>query len=234
VGLTPRAGSTPAFGTRKKIKGSRVWLRLPKVLSNRESVPDEKPPTGQRKGGLNFFMQVLRLNPAPTTWQEALEEFILRKQAEGASQRTLDDYHKHVTRFFAKYPTCWPDKLKVAVYEYMAKPKSPAYFNLCLIYLRASSNTASKKGTLAPTHWQASSGIFCRTLLTDVPCKCYRIAMHGHAMAWRFGLGWGSGVLLSPKNRTGLPQAGRPLFIKEGPLAFNPGCDYVELLSPGY
>lgn len=82
-------------------------------------------------------MQVLRLNPVPTTWQEALEEFILRKQAEGASRRTLDDYREHVTRFFAQYPTCWPDKLKAAVYEYMAKPKSPAYFNLCLIYLRA-------------------------------------------------------------------------------------------------
>ena|GEM_PF-5216081 len=59
-------------------------------------------------------MQVLRLNPAPTTWEEALQEFILRKQAEGASKRALDDYRKHVTRFFAEYSTCWPDKLKVA------------------------------------------------------------------------------------------------------------------------
>lgn len=82
-------------------------------------------------------MQVLRLNPSPTTWREALKEFILRKQAEGVSERTMSDYRAHVTRFFAKHPDCWPDKLKVAVYEYMAKPKSSAYFNLCLVYLRA-------------------------------------------------------------------------------------------------
>ncbi|GFN22438.1 hypothetical protein TAMC210_07540 [Thermanaeromonas sp. C210] len=51
-------------------------------------------------------MQVVRLNPAPTTWREVLEEFILRKQAEGASKRTLDDYREHVTPFFAEHPTC--------------------------------------------------------------------------------------------------------------------------------
>ncbi|MGB9860161.1 MAG: site-specific integrase, partial [Moorellaceae bacterium] len=70
-------------------------------------------------------------------WQEALQEFLFKKQAEGNSPRTLDDYHRHVTRFFSLHPNCWPRELKKAVYEYMAQPKSPAYYNLCLIYLRA-------------------------------------------------------------------------------------------------
>ncbi len=82
-------------------------------------------------------MQVLRLNPVSLTWEEALQEFLFKKQAEGVSERTLKDYRSHVSRFFSQYPEAWPDKLKLAVLEYMAQPKSPAYFNLCLIYLRA-------------------------------------------------------------------------------------------------
>ncbi|MCF6096453.1 site-specific integrase [Thermovorax subterraneus] len=94
-------------------------------------------------------MQVLRLNPAPATWKEALEEFLFKKQAEGISKRTIEDYQEHVARFFTQYPNSWPNKLKPAVYEYMAKPKSPAYYNLCLVYLRAFFQYCLEEGYIA-------------------------------------------------------------------------------------
>lgn len=82
-------------------------------------------------------MQVLRLDAKKISWQEALQEFILKKQAEGKSERTISDYRNFVRRFFAEYPSAWPDNLKAAAYQHLAEKVSPATYNLRLIYLRA-------------------------------------------------------------------------------------------------
>lgn len=74
----------------------------------------------------------------PTSWQEALRLFLLHKQAEGKSERTLQDYENHVTRFFSRHPRAWdPGELQSAALEYMAQPAKPAYFNLKRTYLGA-------------------------------------------------------------------------------------------------
>lgn len=68
------------------------------------------------------------------SWSEALEEFLLLRQAQGLAPRTLQDYRIHVGRFF-RYYDCWPDVSRAAL-EYMAKPCSPGYYNIKLKYLR--------------------------------------------------------------------------------------------------
>ena len=36
----------------------------------------------------------------PKTWEEYFEEFLLQKQIEGLSPRTLEDYRYHINHFF--------------------------------------------------------------------------------------------------------------------------------------
>lgn len=43
----------------------------------------------------------------PTTWEETLEQFMSWKKAEGLSKQTLDDYKRHVSQFYNKYPNAF-------------------------------------------------------------------------------------------------------------------------------
>lgn len=85
--------------------------------------------------------RVLKLSKAQLTWEEALQEFIWFKQAQGIAPRTLKDYQDFVRQFFQRYPDLdytRPHDLKRAVYEYMAQEGiKPATFNLRLTYLGA-------------------------------------------------------------------------------------------------
>lgn len=88
-------------------------------------------------------MAVIKLPSLPQTcsWEEALEEFTLVKQAEGRAPRTLYDYRTHVTAFFSRYAEAWPDyhQLKKKVREHFADLSSftPVYFNLRRQYLKS-------------------------------------------------------------------------------------------------
>lgn len=82
------------------------------------------------------------------TWKQALEDFLLFKQGQGLAEITIKDYLKHISGFFKCYPSCWPSSLDRGVLEYMAKPVSPAYFNLKLIYLKGFFNWAIAEGIL--------------------------------------------------------------------------------------
>lgn len=75
----------------------------------------------------------------PATWEEALQQFLWWKQAQGVSKRTVEDYKLHVTMFFKRYPSVYQEKgfLKKAVFEYMGQQIKPATYNMRLIYLRA-------------------------------------------------------------------------------------------------
>jgi len=94
--------------------------------------------------------KVVRLRrDLPATWQEALEEFLVLKRAQGAAPRTLKDYQAHVTRFFSRYPDCWPGGVKRAALDYMAQDASPAYYNLKREYLGAFFAWCVREGLLS-------------------------------------------------------------------------------------
>jgi len=93
--------------------------------------------------------KVVRLRKdAPATWQEAAKQFLLLKQAQGLAPRTLEDYRRHLERFFAKHPECWPKDVKAAALDYMAEQVAPAYFNLKLKHLKAFFAWCHREGIL--------------------------------------------------------------------------------------
>ena len=92
-----------------------------------------------RKGFLFLAKcKVLRIKKnVPTTWQEALQQFMFWKQAEGKSERTLLDYHCSISLFFKRFPQAYRQELlKTSAFEHMSQPVKPATYNLRLIYLK--------------------------------------------------------------------------------------------------
>ncbi|KJS76798.1 MAG: integrase [Desulfotomaculum sp. BICA1-6] len=82
--------------------------------------------------------RVLRLKKDyPVTWEDALEQFLRRKMAEGLSPTTIHDYSKHIKRFFNYFPDAFDAScLKDCVMEHMSQKIKPATYNLRLIYLK--------------------------------------------------------------------------------------------------
>ena len=72
------------------------------------------------------------------TWEEALEDFLNLKGAEGRAKRTLYDYRKHVTRFFTLFPLAYENERKArsCLLKHLAESKTPSTHNLRLEYLR--------------------------------------------------------------------------------------------------
>lgn len=72
------------------------------------------------------------------TWEEALEDFLNLKGAEGRAPRTLTDYRKHVTRFFNLFPLAYENERKArsCLLKHLAEAKTPSTHNLRLEYLR--------------------------------------------------------------------------------------------------
>ncbi len=70
-----------------------------------------------------------------TDWQKELNDFLLWKKSQGASQRTLYDYNKHVNIFFKRYPYALQD-IEVACMKYMSESIKPATYNLRRAYLK--------------------------------------------------------------------------------------------------
>jgi hypothetical protein len=87
---------------------------------------------------LFFMARVAKLNPKVCDLSLALEEFLLAKQADGISQRTLDDYRFHVETFLKVHPnTTNYEAIRKAVIRYFSQPSSPGYRNIKLRYLKA-------------------------------------------------------------------------------------------------
>ncbi|MEW6182968.1 MAG: site-specific integrase [Bacillota bacterium] len=98
-------------------------------------------------------MKLLKVTATvPATWETALEEFFLQKQAEGKAPRTLKDYQNHVTAFFKAEPEAWKDyhTLKRAVLKHFASlnDKSATTYNLRREYMKAFCNWAVSEGYL--------------------------------------------------------------------------------------
>ena len=81
------------------------------------------------------------------TWEEALEAFLLWRRATGLSDRTIQDYRIHVSRFFTRYPDAWDSPaLDTSVYRYLAEPVAPATFNVRRKYLKVFFDWAVEEG----------------------------------------------------------------------------------------
>ncbi|RYD05023.1 hypothetical protein N752_11710 [Desulforamulus aquiferis] len=96
----------------------------------------------------------------PENWQEALQQFIFWKQAQGLSERTINDYRYHVSQFYNQFPKAYDEKnLAKYLLAYMAQPIKPATFNLRLVYLKAFIN------------WYIDEGIFTANPLAKIKRK---------------------------------------------------------------
>lgn len=84
------------------------------------------------------------------TWEDALQEFLYWKMAQGLSDTTIQDYRKHIRQFFNRYPDAFDEKyLKDRLLQYLAQPVKPATYNLRLIYLKVF------------IQWCMQEGIYC-------------------------------------------------------------------------
>jgi len=86
--------------------------------------------------------RIVLFNERFQTWEDALEEFILFRKAEGYSKRTIEDYRYTVTRFFTEYPEAWSPqhttKTRTAVLSFLGQDDiAPATFNIRRKYLKA-------------------------------------------------------------------------------------------------
>ncbi|NCC62694.1 MAG: hypothetical protein EOM12_17550, partial [Verrucomicrobiae bacterium] len=72
-------------------------------------------------------------------WTERLESFIQLKTAQQRSERTLEDYRKHVIQFFSRYPGAMNDEktFRRDAMKYMSQKIKPATYNLRLSNLGA-------------------------------------------------------------------------------------------------
>ena len=72
-------------------------------------------------------------------WTARLQNFIELKTAQQRSERTLEDYRKHVTQFFSRYPGAMNDEksLRRDAMKYMSQKIKPATYNLRLSNLGA-------------------------------------------------------------------------------------------------
>lgn len=68
-------------------------------------------------------------------WQKELKDFLLWKKSQGASERTLYDYNKHVNIFFRRHPDALQN-IETACMEYMSENIKPCTYNLRRAYLK--------------------------------------------------------------------------------------------------
>ncbi len=81
--------------------------------------------------------------------EDAVEEFIYFKMAEGRAERTIEDYRRHLRTFFKRFPNAFdPQKARKCVFEYMTDHIKPATYNLRLVYLRSFFSWCVSEGIL--------------------------------------------------------------------------------------
>jgi len=90
----------------------------------------------------------------PSSFESALEQFLLWKRAQGVSDQTMHDYKEHIHRFFRRYPDASipeaAEALEWGVYDYLGEDGiKPATYNNRLIYLRTFLNWCVDKEMIA-------------------------------------------------------------------------------------
>jgi hypothetical protein len=71
----------------------------------------------------------------PSTWQERLDQCILRKAAQGLRPITLKGHRDVIRLMFRRYPETWCDNPKDGVYRFMGESIKPAKYNIRRNYL---------------------------------------------------------------------------------------------------
>lgn len=93
--------------------------------------------------------RVLRIRKdIPATWEEALQQYLYFKQAEGLRPATIEGHQREVTIFFRRHPEAWGGKLKQAVYAFFAEDVQPATYNIRLVYLSSFFKWCLKEGVI--------------------------------------------------------------------------------------
>ncbi|MCG0278490.1 MAG: tyrosine-type recombinase/integrase [Thermanaeromonas sp.] len=91
----------------------------------------------------------IRSKPVEVDLEEAVEEFLHSRRADGVAERTLDDYRYHVEAFLKANPNITTyEALQKAVIRYFSQPCSPGYRNIRLRYLKAFFNWCVSQGYL--------------------------------------------------------------------------------------
>jgi len=128
------AGSNPVFRSSLENQGFHGF-----TLPKKSVVPGE-----------GFIVpKITKLNPKVSDLSQALEEFLLARQADGLAQRTLNDYRWHVETFLKASPNITTyEALQKAVFHYFSQPCSAGYRNIKLKYLKAFFNWCVSQGYL--------------------------------------------------------------------------------------
>lgn len=93
--------------------------------------------------------KLVKLKQSAVDIKQTLEEFLLVRQANGLSKRTLEDYRWHIEKFleFSSSPSNY-EAVQKAVLRFFSQPCSPGYRNIKLKYLRAFFNWCVQEGYL--------------------------------------------------------------------------------------
>lgn len=74
----------------------------------------------------------------PATWEEAMQNYLWFKQAEGLREATINGHRDVIKLFFKRHPDAYgdPQKLKSSVYAFMGENIKPATYNIRRNYLK--------------------------------------------------------------------------------------------------
>lgn len=79
---------------------------------------------------MNEKVNTLLKAPSLETWEEAMDEFISLRKAQGAAPRTIQGYRENIASFFRKYLTAWNGPCRKCVLHYLSQESiSPATYN---------------------------------------------------------------------------------------------------------
>lgn len=78
----------------------------------------------------------VRTTKRKTSWEEAMNEFLYLKRAQGLAPRTILDYRNNISLLFRRYPDTWPDKVRDGVLQHMSDDIKPGTFNIRRKYLK--------------------------------------------------------------------------------------------------
>ncbi|MGB9661714.1 MAG: hypothetical protein ACPL5F_06805 [Moorellaceae bacterium] len=90
--------------------------------------------------------KIARMVTRNVNLSQALDGFLLFKQAGGAAKRTIDDYRYHVGTFLNAYPKLFTyEEIKEAALKHLSQPCSPAYRNIRVAKLQQLGKRANRR-----------------------------------------------------------------------------------------
>ncbi|APC07618.1 site-specific integrase [Neomoorella thermoacetica] len=93
--------------------------------------------------------KVVRLRKdLPKTWQEAVEDYLYWKRAQGLRESTIKSIEEVLGLFFKQHPEAWIDGLRKSLFNFLAEPIKPATYNIRLSYLRGFIDWLIQQGIL--------------------------------------------------------------------------------------